>query len=515
MEALKKAYAEIILNTAKEAAARVMLSERRALRFEQELRSAKDEGLRLLVRMKQMIDSKTNEAELTSLCQQRKIDELEAQLQEAEGIVTDLRAELYWMRDKLEKLRDDQVLPMNGQLTNKDTTSQRNPGTKPMLSSSSESGFQTMKTSDMDVETLNPSILDSNCSNRNGFTQRIHAFDGNSLDGRGPCSGTKNEVIVKASDIYEGKCTVSFVVSENMETMEHFSQKVRKLHRALKLKRRKARFGNAKATSCKSRRNQLLKCCQASSIFSQCKTTNWNVKPNEVACTVSSFKTESMTVSNTSNSLQENLQKQSNCSTDELRISHERKKKRKVQNKDSIYTSICSQPNHLLQSSQPPSALTHCKAFLLKDDVNSGKDQPKIDENGAKMKSLPLLNPGLTVIKSDVDPTSGSRNITVSIKALDKSGSVQNTMKKDLDGKNGSLVKGGESLFSKQKGDAAVKSGVPCSVSATDLVSVQLVNSDLQDAKAFKQMNGSHSQAGNGEVLQYTRKRKKEPASSP
>jgi len=58
LTALKKAYAEIILNTAKEAAARSMVSEKRALRFEQELVSTKEEALRMLLRLKQMLDSK-------------------------------------------------------------------------------------------------------------------------------------------------------------------------------------------------------------------------------------------------------------------------------------------------------------------------------------------------------------------------------------------------------------------------------------------------------------------------
>lgn len=60
MMALKKAYAEIILNTAKEAAARIMVSERRALHFQQELSSTKDEALRMLLRLKQMIDAKVS-----------------------------------------------------------------------------------------------------------------------------------------------------------------------------------------------------------------------------------------------------------------------------------------------------------------------------------------------------------------------------------------------------------------------------------------------------------------------
>jgi len=52
LTALKKAYAE------KEAAARIMVSEKRALRFEQELVSTKEEALRMLLRLKQMLDSK-------------------------------------------------------------------------------------------------------------------------------------------------------------------------------------------------------------------------------------------------------------------------------------------------------------------------------------------------------------------------------------------------------------------------------------------------------------------------
>ena len=60
MVALKKAYADIILNTAKEAAARIMVSERKALRFQQDLSATKDEALWILVCLKQMMDSKVS-----------------------------------------------------------------------------------------------------------------------------------------------------------------------------------------------------------------------------------------------------------------------------------------------------------------------------------------------------------------------------------------------------------------------------------------------------------------------
>ncbi|KAK7265736.1 hypothetical protein RJT34_33359 [Clitoria ternatea] len=111
LTALKKAYADIILNTAKEAAARIMVSEKKATRFQQELVSTKEEALRMLLRLKQMFDSKVNEAELTSLNQQKKIEELEAQLQEAEEIVRDLRAELRETQAELESVTKHQMHP--------------------------------------------------------------------------------------------------------------------------------------------------------------------------------------------------------------------------------------------------------------------------------------------------------------------------------------------------------------------------------------------------------------------
>ncbi|KAL0416944.1 UNVERIFIED_CONTAM: hypothetical protein Slati_3526300 [Sesamum latifolium] len=103
LTALKKAYADIILNISKEAAARVMSSDRRAVRYQHELKVAKEESVRMLLRVKQMMDSKISEAEAASLNQQKKIEELEAQLEEAEDIVRDLREELEEMQTELER----------------------------------------------------------------------------------------------------------------------------------------------------------------------------------------------------------------------------------------------------------------------------------------------------------------------------------------------------------------------------------------------------------------------------
>lgn len=58
MVALQKVYVDIILNTAKEAAARIMVSEGKAMRSQLDLNNTKEESLRMLLRFKQMIDSK-------------------------------------------------------------------------------------------------------------------------------------------------------------------------------------------------------------------------------------------------------------------------------------------------------------------------------------------------------------------------------------------------------------------------------------------------------------------------
>ncbi|KAE9467327.1 hypothetical protein C3L33_00761, partial [Rhododendron williamsianum] len=87
LTALKRAYADIILNTAKEAAARIMVSEQKAVRFQHELGAAKEQGLQMLLRLKQMLDAKVSEAEMTYMSQQKKIKELEGQVQNAEDTI--------------------------------------------------------------------------------------------------------------------------------------------------------------------------------------------------------------------------------------------------------------------------------------------------------------------------------------------------------------------------------------------------------------------------------------------
>ncbi|KAF8111432.1 hypothetical protein N665_0076s0402 [Sinapis alba] len=108
LAALKRAYADTILNTTKEAAARVLSSEKKTRMYQQEIVTVRDEAISTLLRLKRMYDSKVKETEEMSLKQQQKIEELEAQLGEAEDIVGELRMELRALHDELKKVTNRQ-----------------------------------------------------------------------------------------------------------------------------------------------------------------------------------------------------------------------------------------------------------------------------------------------------------------------------------------------------------------------------------------------------------------------
>ncbi|KAJ4851383.1 hypothetical protein Tsubulata_006703 [Turnera subulata] len=241
LTALKMAYAEIILNTAKEAAARIMVSENKAHRYQCELLAAKDEALRMLIRLKQMLDSKVKEAEVTHVNQQKKIEELEAQLGEAEDIVKDLRTELRELQDELERVSSNQFQTLGGPNPEVDAATQvlafEERSTPASLVSSlpasqcgSFVGFETNGSilngisssgkccSDQVLKEANnfacipvfSSIVMSSKEPelyRNGCTQRIRAFERNMLDDNlsfsGQCDDGKNQRLIREDE--EGK----------------------------------------------------------------------------------------------------------------------------------------------------------------------------------------------------------------------------------------------------------------------------------------------------------------------
>ncbi|GAB4845587.1 hypothetical protein Ancab_038989 [Ancistrocladus abbreviatus] len=273
MTALKKAYAEIILNTAKEAAARIMVSERKAYEFQHDLSATKEEALRLLLRLKQMMDSKISEAETKSVIQQRRIEELEAQLQEAEDIVSNLRAELSETQAEVERLSKNRQQPVDEhtQMANIDYQEETEPrengpktseftsfipqGLKPEDLVGSDAKSSTMnQINDINMGcssnnhlkeccrlgmSIVPSIIMRNKEHelyRNGCTQRIRAFERTLLNGHLSVSGElddlKNEKINKKDKEGERICMNPTPCTNSMCTVEKNPDEVQEVANA-------------------------------------------------------------------------------------------------------------------------------------------------------------------------------------------------------------------------------------------------------------------------------------------
>lgn len=332
LTALKKAYADIILNTAKEAAARIMVSERKSIRFQQELFAAKEESLHLLLRVKQMMDSKINEAEMTSLSQQQKIEELEAQLHEAEDIVQELRVELREVRYEMEKVNanhsrlDEPIL--------KDYTAnqeEKSPENRLIMSPSIicpplDSRPEPVITSDVKDPTLNRRNEGNKCQStnesrsenryvgstdfssimminkepellRNGCTQRIRAFERNLLDGNlslsGEVDGVKNVAIVREDEKDEGTHIRPILNADICCSLEKDPHELRKVKQAdngsYRVQVNKPRGKIRSLLRCKRKRttapsyahvsNQAMEINQTSDLFSS-KTSSFPVNTN-------------------------------------------------------------------------------------------------------------------------------------------------------------------------------------------------------------------------------------------
>ncbi|CAM0945520.1 unnamed protein product [Alopecurus aequalis] len=105
VEGLRKAYAEIMLNMAKESAARVLAAERRAAVLAGGVAAAKEDGVAALVRLKAIMEARIKEVESRSLAHVRKISELQEQLHGSQNTVASLQVELQRANAELEEIR--------------------------------------------------------------------------------------------------------------------------------------------------------------------------------------------------------------------------------------------------------------------------------------------------------------------------------------------------------------------------------------------------------------------------
>ncbi|KAI3898464.1 hypothetical protein MKW92_034374 [Papaver armeniacum] len=285
MEALKKAYADIILNTAKEAATRIMIAERKAIGFQQQVFSVKDDALNMLLRLKQMSDSKVAQIETESTNQRRRIKELEAQLNEAKAIERDLRVQLKGAQVELEKVKNKSMQPASelpvspgtsnaGMIlenTGDNCCSIREDSTEPTAQVTRDSVELFDDNTDLAsliMRSKNPELY------KNGCTQRIRAFEGKLKKRNVSNPGLADPI--KEDGTVDGNCGVTAPKDENMG----FNEK--------KLTRPNGQVNNFLRRSCRKRRskysvievisNKYKKSREASSKIARCSNPNGMVK---------------------------------------------------------------------------------------------------------------------------------------------------------------------------------------------------------------------------------------------
>ena len=434
----------------------------------------------------------TAESEMMSLNQQRKIDELEAQLNEAEDVIADLRTEVKHVWDKLEKVKRSQAKALNGRIRKEDASSREITAAQLMIPPPpSSSASETVTTSDLKNAPLDQKSKEPE-PYINGFAQRIHACERNLPAGIVPTSGDvgdqhspkKNELTTKIIHKEEGKCPVPSTRTIIMKIMNSTREEVKKPVKVRTSRRRRNRFGKVKANSRKSRPGHLMKPCQQSSILSSGKPHSINrfVKSAEGACTIPSIKADK----------------------EEFKTVNKAEGKNEIKSGDAIDT-IKSLPDQLGKPCQSFSVLSCCRTFShsVNGNVKSGEDRLKINEIESKVKPLTRLDPGLTLIKRDINPRLGSTNLTVSMKATKKSGLIRNAVEDtNMD----------DSELGKHKGDTADNLMHPSPELNVGMVNIRLMNSDLKDAEASEGTKDSSCQLDNNRLLKYTfqRKRKKE-----
>lgn len=118
------------------------------------------------------------------MSQQKRIEELDAQLNEAEGVIVDLRAEIRKAHERLEEVKNSRMLQSNGPSENKYLHHEN-------ASQSHDKQY--------DVTELY----------RNGYTHRIRATERNLVP---------QEEIVDVDETNSGKCAPTSIVTENTDT---------------------------------------------------------------------------------------------------------------------------------------------------------------------------------------------------------------------------------------------------------------------------------------------------------
>nr|CAD1825262.1 unnamed protein product [Ananas comosus var. bracteatus] len=179
-EALKRAYADVLVNTAREAAARVAASERRAAGLRRSAAAAKEDALATMLRLKAIMDSKLKEAEIQTSGHVRRIQQLEVQLHEAEDTIKSLQTELKRTNGELEHVKKnlaDSSIRENGNAR----PSFDNVNCRENNQTTVSNGVCFSSGSQLDTEINGPDLVSAMMRSkvRMGRTQRVRAFGQN------------------------------------------------------------------------------------------------------------------------------------------------------------------------------------------------------------------------------------------------------------------------------------------------------------------------------------------------
>lgn len=478
------------------------------------------------------------EAEVTSLTHKRKIDELEAQLDEAEDVITDLRTELKLVRDKLKKVKNNQLQPWNGQITEDDADSQKTVTIEATVPSTLSSGHESVTSSDIDDTLSNQRIMDDRCCSTiqqpddlggshvenleiaphviskepdlpiNGIAQRIHAFESNLLEGKLPPLGDmegqlaiSNELTTKTSSKGASECIVP---SSKTISKSASAEEMKKPLDFRTLRKRKNKFGKPRAALCGTLSVKSTNSNQSSSVLYRSKPCSGDKNVGSVA-TARMPSCQKAGIVDTNGSMDAKSEQNNNISEDGKRIIYEGKGN-VAASSDTNATSSISPPEQIVK---PCPSLTNSNSrmvysFAIRGNPKPSEDRSKTAENEAKMKPLPRLDPGRTLIRRGVGSVTGRGNITVS-KGLNKCSlpSKPENQVTQLD----------ESAAGKPEGGAVKSPTGISSQTCSQTDEAPPMQSDSQDVNSLVEATVSPCKSDCNRVLKYTSERKRKKGS--
>lgn len=409
------------------------------------------------------------EAEVTSLSQQRRIEELEMQLQEAEEIVRDLRTELKGVHDELEKVKNNLVQPLDEQMIKRnaatspeDTSQEHKLNTSETILLPPDSGWKPLSTCDMKNMPLNQRISDGKCCFVLGnATTQIEPLSDSPMENYYAGNPELASIMIRSKEpeLYRNGCT----------------QRIRAFERNLLEGGELPLPGQAD--------DQCLHVKTGSIIREDEKV--------DETCTVASSKTDNMGIAEISLTRLEEV-KQDDSGYDKgqavkffRRFSNRRKRSRFRNTKATSHNSL---PDQAMKTCEL-SFLSRSKTYPYPvSNVESSEDPARITEDGAQ---------------GCVDDTGSDDRVM-------KAESVQNVTNKDP-----ALID--ESMLTSQESKAAESLGVLNFKMNLDTVDVTPKNSGNKDEKGCETTTAAPTHTVNDKLLKYTfrRKRKKELLSSP